>query len=193
MQRPPSVHPRTVMREAAWTWWRNVPAPRDMARVSPSSFSKNFAGLREDVCHIPMPLYCKATAAHPDLPDVASLPRQGGAVLFPSALLCAAGGTLEVPSAEDRGTKRVHEDDDRGKGDRKGGKKGGGKGDKEPRVKLPPGLHGKAYQTKTGKRLCWNYNLKGCDKATPGKACDKGLHLCAEPGCLKQHSLSEHK
>jgi hypothetical protein len=92
MQRPMEVHPLTAMREAAWTWWRNVPAPRDMARVPPLLILKKFARLREDVCHIPMPLYCKAAAAHPDLPDAAALPRQGGAVLLPSALvhdLCA--------------------------------------------------------------------------------------------------------
>ena len=29
--------------------------------------------------------------------------------------------------------------------------------------------------------------------AKPGESCPKGLHVCAEPGCFKPHSLQEHR
>ena len=58
---------------------------------------------------------------------------------------------------------------------------------------VPKDLIGKAHQTPKGHRLCWGFNLPcGCDAAKPGGKCDKGLHLCAEPGCLKPHSLQNH-
>ena len=53
-------------------------------------------------------------------------------------------------------------------------------------------LLGEVWTTARGKRLCWDFNLaKGCDLAKPGQACPKGLHLCAEPGCQKPHSLTQ--
>ena len=39
----------------------------------------------------------------------------------------------------------------------------------------------------------WAYNLlNGCSKAKAGESCAKGIHLCAEPGCFKPHSLQDH-
>ena len=44
------------------------------------------------------------------------------------------------------------------------------------------------------KRLCWAFNLpNGCSAAKPGETCSKGLHVCAEPGCFKHHSLQQHR
>ena len=41
---------------------------------------------------------------------------------------------------------------------------------------------------------CWAFNLpNGCGKAKAGESCAKGIHLCAEPGCFKPHSLQDHR
>ncbi|CAE7240138.1 unnamed protein product [Symbiodinium sp. CCMP2456] len=100
---------------------------------------------------------------------------------------------------DNRGTKRQHENADQGnpgqgrqnlKG---GGNKGGGKG-KNDKLRVPKLLIGKWYQTREGERLCWAFNLPGgCDKAKAGEKCERGWHLCAEPNCLKAHSLQEHR
>ena len=69
--------------------------------------------------------------------------------------------------------------------------KGGGKRGAGPVG--PQELIGQSWSTARGKKLCWDFNLaKGCVIAKPGQACPKGLHLCAEPGCQKQHLLSPH-
>ena len=79
------------------------------------------------------------------------------------------------------------------------GPKGKGKGKKGTNKKgrgpnIPKGLIGKNLQTSKGDRLCWAYNLpQGCNSARPGEKCDRGLHLCAEPGCEKPHSLQNHQ
>ena len=55
-------------------------------------------------------------------------------------------------------------------------------------------LIGKALETPQKKRLCWGFNLpNGCNAAKPGETCSKGLHVCAEPGCFKHHSLQDHR
>ena len=69
--------------------------------------------------------------------------------------------------------------------------KSGGKGGKGKRKKgrgpnVPQALIGKALQSKDGKRLCWAFNLpNGCPDASPGGSCQRGSHLCAEPGASK--------
>ena len=77
-------------------------------------------------------------------------------------------------------------------------KKGNGKG-KSTKSKrgrgpnVPEQLINKALQTKEGARICWAFNLQnGCKKALPGKACERGLHVCAEIGCQKPHSMQDH-
>ena len=72
--------------------------------------------------------------------------------------------------------------------------KGAGKGKKGgARLRVPKELIGKWSQNKDGERLCWAYNMQcGCTDAAPGGSCPRGLHLCAEPGCLQPHSLQEH-
>ena len=74
--------------------------------------------------------------------------------------------------------------------------KGKGKGRGKTRGRgpnVPKPLIGKAMETSSGERLCWPFNMSsGCPDAVSGKACSRGLHLCAEPGCQKAHSLVNH-
>lgn len=74
------------------------------------------------------------------------------------------------------------------------GKKGKGKDRLAPPKNLPEELKGKMTSTKTGKRICWNYNLpQGCQSGVKdGQACDRGLHICAEPRCGRAHSMQNH-
>ena len=118
-------------------------------------------------------------------------------VLDPSVsfhlLPLALDRTASASGAEASHPKRKFDQSRRGaKGS---GKKGASdrvwKGGKGPRA--PKELIGKSWSTARGKRLCWDFNLaKGCELAKPGQACPKGLHLCAEPGCQKPHSLTQH-
>ena len=71
--------------------------------------------------------------------------------------------------------------------------RGKGKSKKGRGPNVPSALIGKALETPQKKRLCWAFNLpNGCSAAKPGEACSKGLHVCAEPGCFKHHSLQQH-
>ena len=76
----------------------------------------------------------------------------------------------------------------------KGGKNG--KGDRFPGpnkdINLPKALIGKQALTADGKRICFSYNLDGCSLAAPGEACTKGMHVCMEPHCQKNHSINAH-
>ena len=75
---------------------------------------------------------------------------------------------------------------DKGKGK---GNKSKDKGGKGLRV-----LQGKFKNTPAGEPICFNYNLnQGCPNALPGAKCARGMHVCAEPGCQKPHSLTEHR
>jgi len=96
--------------------------------------------------------------------------------------------------------KRKHEDppkpapaqpksNARTKGKGKGKTKRKGRG---PNV--PKELVGKALETAEGRRICWPFNMQsGCQDASPGGYCQRGAHVCAEPGCGKPHSLLSHK
>eukprot|EP00435_Cladocopium_sp_Y103_P011956 s4954_g3.t1 len=68
----------------------------------------------------------------------------------------------------------------------KGGGKGGkGKGKSKPSSKgrMPVELVGLHQQDKSGKRLCYNFNLaRGCDLAAAGSACDQGVSGKSQPG-----------
>lgn len=82
-------------------------------------------------------------------------------------------------------------------GEQKGKGKGRGKLKRKWKApkNMPAPLIGKQSETKGGKPLCWNFNLEhGCKSGVAGGGqCDKGLHLCMEPGCLKPHPLHKHK
>eukprot|EP00435_Cladocopium_sp_Y103_P037745 s2114_g10.t1 len=76
----------------------------------------------------------------------------------------------------------------------KGGAKGKSTKSKRGRgPNVPEQLIGKFLQTKEDKRIGWAYNLPNeCNKASPGGACDRGLRVCAEPGCQKPRSMQSH-
>ncbi len=65
--------------------------------------------------------------------------------------------------------------------------KGAGKG-KYKRDPVPPGLKGMHSRTPKGEPICFGYNLGSCSSAD----C-KRKHVCAVPGCYKQHPQSEHQ
>ena len=78
----------------------------------------------------------------------------------------------------------------------------GGKGDGKTRGKAQKkgkpnrwqGLDGKTRNTANGEPICFNYNLpSGCPNAQPGAKCQRGVHVCMEPGCQKPHSMTEHR
>eukprot|EP00974_Lingulodinium_polyedra_P012601 1219556-Lingulodinium_polyedra.AAC.1 len=72
-----------------------------------------------------------------------------------------------------------------------GGKGGGAAPGRGPR--MPPGLHGKAYQTPDGQPICFSYNLGKCTAADHGGKCPRGQHVCAEWGCFKPHPITKHQ
>ena len=76
-----------------------------------------------------------------------------------------------------------------GKGDGKGGAQGKGR----DAQRMPSPLIGKSGRTANNEPICFAYNISGCSLAQPGQKCIKGMHVCAEPGCGKSHSLTEHK
>ena len=54
-------------------------------------------------------------------------------------------------------------------------------------------LVGEAYQTAAGESMCFGFSLpSGCANAQPGGKRDRGHHVCAQPGCGKNHSLVNH-
>ena len=81
-----------------------------------------------------------------------------------------------------------------GPGPRKGkgkGKDGKGKRSSPP---VPQELRDKWFKLSNGEPICFGYNCKsGCNSKTkPGDKCAKGWHVCAEPRCQKNHSLTQH-
>ena len=80
----------------------------------------------------------------------------------------------------------------KGGGGKGSGKKGPGRGTGKPRV--PAALIGKSFQTPAGEPICFAFNLpSGCSTQVPaGGSCPRGMHVCAEPGCNRHHSLTEH-
>ena len=65
--------------------------------------------------------------------------------------------------------------------------KGAGKG-KHKRDPVPPGLKGMHSRTPKGEPICFGYNLGTCSSSD----C-KRKHVCAVPGCYRQHPQSEHQ
>lgn len=76
---------------------------------------------------------------------------------------------------------------------RKGKDKGKGKGKDKSGPPLPEGLKGGKHQGTSGdgRRICFGYNLKGCDGCEPGKECKKGWHICSIKGCKGTHSAND--
>ena len=76
---------------------------------------------------------------------------------------------------------------------RKGKGKGKSKSKKGRGPNVPKDLVGNSLETADGRRICWPYNLaSGCTDAPAGGQCNRGMHVCAEPGCGKAYSLQNH-
>ena len=70
------------------------------------------------------------------------------------------------------------------------GNKGDGKGKGKNNIKM---MEGKTKSLPgNGEPICFNYNLRGCPNAAAGQRCPRGWHVCAEPGCQKNHPMSDH-
>jgi hypothetical protein len=69
----------------------------------------------------------------------------------------------------------------------KGGTKGKGKGKK--REPIPQALKGMHSRTPQGDAICFGYNLGTCKQ---GSSCQR-KHVCAVPGCYKNHPQTEHQ
>ena len=67
----------------------------------------------------------------------------------------------------------------------------GGKGQGKNGGKLPQALKGCASMTPAGERICFAFNIDGCDKCEAGQTCDKGKHVCAIKGCHGPHPKSQ--
>ena len=57
--------------------------------------------------------------------------------------------------------------------------------------KLPQALKGCASTTPSGERICFAFNINGCDKCKPGETCDRGKHVCAVKNCHGNHSKAD--
>lgn len=76
--------------------------------------------------------------------------------------------------------KKVKQAKGKGKGKTKASNKG----------RMPSELIGLHQQTKSGKRMCYNFNLeKGCNLAAAGQECGRGLHQCMR--CFGAHSAHQ--
>jgi hypothetical protein len=69
------------------------------------------------------------------------------------------------------------------------GSKGKGKGKNKKREPVPQGLKGMHSRTPQGDQICFGCNLGTCKQ---GAACAR-KHVCAVPGCYKNHPQTEHQ
>ena len=90
-----------------------------------------------------------------------------------------------------RGKGKGGATEEEGSGGKQGKGKGRGKKQGKPN-KRPHPMENKARETSSGEPLCFDFNLRGCPDAKAGQKCARGWHLCAEHGCQKPHSMSEH-
>ena len=104
-------------------------------------------------------------------------------------LLPLSGGTPKAPSAAKASNPKK-----RSRSPRKQSK--AKEGQKVAQVKIVAQTFQRVSSTKPWRHLRSNkaYNLpNGCSKAKAGESCSKAIHLCAEPGCFKPHSLQDHR
>ena len=71
----------------------------------------------------------------------------------------------------------VNKCNDKSQCKRQGKSSGSGSG------KLPYQLKVCASATPDGSRICFAYNIDGCNDAEAGGKCKKGMHVCAKKGC----------
>jgi hypothetical protein len=96
---------------------------------------------------------------------------------------------------QNKGGKRTSEkgkgkDNDKGKGKgNKGKKEISSRGRKFPSQQLF--AIGNMVSQHNGRRICYAYNLQGCDTPVKGgNECEKGLHVCSRKGCGGNHPQS---
>ena len=72
------------------------------------------------------------------------------------------------------------------------GKKGKGKG-RVWKPSIPQELlnMGCVGMTSKGNSLCYDFQLGKCTLPVQNQRCSKGLHLCAMPGCHKDHAAKD--
>ncbi|CAJ1390992.1 unnamed protein product [Effrenium voratum] len=74
--------------------------------------------------------------------------------------------------------------------------KGETKGKHKQPENMPEALRGKRYVTGKGKRICWDYNLphghSHADVKDRGE-CPKGVRICMEWDCRRNHPLHKHE
>ena len=75
-------------------------------------------------------------------------------------------------------------------GGKSSGKKGHGKGTRTWKPSIPQELlsMGCVGITSKGNPLCYDFQLGKCSLAVQNQRCQKGMHLCAIPGCHKEHA-----
>ena len=109
-------------------------------------------------------------------------------------LLPLSGGTSTSPSAAKASNPKKRSRSPRESQPVKGKGVPKGRSGKSRGPNIPAGFINKALETPQKRRLCRAYNLpNGCSKAKAGESCSKGIHLCAEPGCFKPHSLQDRR
>ena len=86
---------------------------------------------------------------------------------------------------------RAEKDKGKGKGKQQDEGKGKGKEKGKNDYSMPAALRGMYKFDKNQNPICYGYNLGGCEGAACGKACAKGLHICAK--CLGEHCLNDCK
>ena len=75
-------------------------------------------------------------------------------------------------------------------------RKGETKGKHKQPQNMPEALQDKRDVTGKGKRICWDYNLPHGHSHTDvndGGECPKGVHLCMEWNCRRNHPLHKHE
>ena len=100
----------------------------------------------------------------------------------PDILLLLQPLPLPPPSAPDKVRPGPYDREDKGKG------KGKGKKGQKGNFSLPDGCVAKNAENKP---ICFNFNWNKCKRASPGKRCDRGMHICFKDKCFKHKPFIE--
>ena len=75
----------------------------------------------------------------------------------------------------------------------------GGKNSKKQKGQVPGQFAGKTVRLPLGTQIgtpgdaiCYAFNSGFCAGAVPGQRCQKGWHVCAEPGCQQALAMINH-
>ena len=102
--------------------------------------------------------------------------------------------TNNSQKGEAKGTNQAKGSGKNAKSSASNGAKGKAKESRQSFIRMPKALIGMLSKDAEGGRLCFDYNIGGCNKAPPGGKCSSGSHFCCVPGCLSDtHNKSGHK